>query len=160
MGTVLFWSPCSISIGLHYLCSELLVSLQGLYITLERSTGYRYHAGSSRSSPHAGMPKSIKDTSYPVKQSKDCHPTRLLFLFYSRNQDIFRVRLALGRAMSQAVSCRPLTAEVRVRPRFNPCGICSGQSVTETGFSLKFFGFSPVNAIHSIVALQVISSRG
>ena len=36
-----------------------------------------------------------------------------------------------GRAMAQAVSRRPLTAEAR----FGPCGICGGQSGTGTGFS-------------------------
>jgi hypothetical protein len=38
-----------------------------------------------------------------------------------------------GRAMAQVVSSRSLTAEARV----NPCGICGGQSVTGTGFSLS-----------------------
>jgi hypothetical protein len=35
----------------------------------------------------------------------------------------------------KAVSRRPLTAEVRVRSRLSPCGICGGQSGTWTGFS-------------------------
>jgi hypothetical protein len=42
---------------------------------------------------------------------------------------------ALGRAMAQVVSRRPLTAEARARVRVNPCGICGGQSGTGTGFS-------------------------
>jgi hypothetical protein len=37
--------------------------------------------------------------------------------------------------MAQAVSRRPLTAEVRFRSRVSPCGICGGQSGTGTGFS-------------------------
>jgi hypothetical protein len=37
-----------------------------------------------------------------------------------------------GRAMAQAVSRRPLTAEVR--SRVSPCGICGGQSGIGTGF--------------------------
>jgi hypothetical protein len=41
----------------------------------------------------------------------------------------------VGRAMAQAVSRRPLTAEARVRSQVNPCGICGGQSGTGTGFS-------------------------
>jgi hypothetical protein len=41
----------------------------------------------------------------------------------------------LGRAMAQAVSRRPLTAEARVRTRLSPCGICSGQSDTGSDFS-------------------------
>jgi hypothetical protein len=39
----------------------------------------------------------------------------------------------IGRAMAQAVSRRPPTAEARVRSRL--CGICGGQSGTGTGFS-------------------------
>jgi hypothetical protein len=45
-----------------------------------------------------------------------------------------------GRAMAQAVSRWPLTAEVRVRARVNPCGICGGQSGTGRVFS-EYFGF-------------------
>jgi hypothetical protein len=41
----------------------------------------------------------------------------------------------MGRAMAQAVSHRPVTAEVRVRSRVTSCGICCGQSGTGTGFS-------------------------
>ena len=41
----------------------------------------------------------------------------------------------LGRAMAQAVSRRPLTAETRIRSQASPCGICGAQSGTATGFS-------------------------
>jgi hypothetical protein len=51
-----------------------------------------------------------------------------------------------GRAMAQAVSRRPLTAEARVRVRVNQCGICGGQSGTGTGFSPSS-SVSPVNII-------------
>jgi hypothetical protein len=37
--------------------------------------------------------------------------------------------------MAQAVSYRALTTEARVRSWVSPCGICSGQSGTGTGFS-------------------------
>jgi hypothetical protein len=37
--------------------------------------------------------------------------------------------------MAQVVSRRALTAEALVGARFNPCGICGGQSGTGTGFS-------------------------
>jgi hypothetical protein len=40
-----------------------------------------------------------------------------------------------GRAMAQAVSRRPHTAEARVRSRVSPCGFCVGQSGNGTGFS-------------------------
>jgi hypothetical protein len=56
------------------------------------------------------------------------------------------VKAAGGRAMAQAVSRRPLTAEVRVRSRVNPCEICGGQSGIGTGFSPSY-RFSPVNFI-------------
>jgi hypothetical protein len=45
------------------------------------------------------------------------------------------IRHPLGRAMGEAVSRRPPTAEARVRSRLRPCGICGGQSGTGTGFS-------------------------
>jgi hypothetical protein len=41
----------------------------------------------------------------------------------------------LGRAMDQAVSRRPLTAEAWVPARVSPCGICGGQNGTGSGFS-------------------------
>jgi hypothetical protein len=40
--------------------------------------------------------------------------------------------------MAQAVSRKPLTAELRVRAWVIPYGICGGQSNTETEFSLSF----------------------
>jgi hypothetical protein len=52
-----------------------------------------------------------------------------------------------GRATAQAVSRRPPTAEARVRSRVSPCGVCGGQSGTETGFSPRVLRFSPVNFI-------------
>jgi hypothetical protein len=53
---------------------------------------------------------------------------------------------AVGRAMAQAVSRRPLTAEARVRSRVSPCGVCGGQSGTGTGLS-PTCRFPPVNFI-------------
>ena len=37
--------------------------------------------------------------------------------------------------MAQAVSRRPLTAQVRDRFRVSTCGVCGGQSDTATSFS-------------------------
>ena len=51
-----------------------------------------------------------------------------------------------GRAMAQAVSCRPLTAEARVRSWVSPCEICGGQGGTGPGCSPSC-RFSPVNLI-------------
>jgi hypothetical protein len=54
--------------------------------------------------------------------------------------------------MAQVVSCRPLTAEARVRARVNPYEICGAQSGIGTGFSSSSSGF-PCR-YHSTVALQ------
>jgi hypothetical protein len=58
----------------------------------------------------------------------------------------------MGRAMAQVVSRRPLTTDALVRVRFNPFGICGGQSGTGTGFSPSYSVF-PCQ-YHSTVALQ------
>jgi hypothetical protein len=54
--------------------------------------------------------------------------------------------------MAQAFSRRPLTAETRVRALVSPCGICAGQSGTDTGFSPRCVVF-PCQ-YHSAVALH------
>jgi hypothetical protein len=66
------------------------------------------------------------------------------------------VQYTLSRAVAQAVSRRSLAAELRVRARVSPCGIC-GQSGTETGFS-PISLFLPVNIISlgSILILYLI----
>jgi hypothetical protein len=56
-----------------------------------------------------------------------------------------------GRAMAQAVSRRPPTAEARVRSRVSPCGICGGQCGTGTGFSPSYSVFTRL--FHSTGAL-------
>jgi hypothetical protein len=55
--------------------------------------------------------------------------------------------------MAQAVSHRPLIAEALVRRRVCPCGICGGQSGTETGCSSTSFAF-PCQ-YYSAVALHI-----
>jgi hypothetical protein len=60
--------------------------------------------------------------------------------------------------MAQAVSHRPLTAESRVRALVNPCGICSEQSGTGTGFSQSSSVF-PCQ-YHSTVVLHTHISSG
>jgi hypothetical protein len=56
--------------------------------------------------------------------------------WYQGMRRVSRVsKLWLRRAMTRAVSRRPLTAVARFRTRVNPCGICVGQSGTGTGFS-------------------------
>jgi hypothetical protein len=46
-----------------------------------------------------------------------------------------------GRAMAEAVSRRPVTAEAWLRSRVSPCAICGGQSGTGTVLSPEYFGF-------------------
>jgi hypothetical protein len=58
--------------------------------------------------------------------------------------------MKLGRAMAQAVSRRPPTAEARVRSRVSPCGICGGQSGNGTVFP-GIPRFSPVKFIPPIL---------
>jgi hypothetical protein len=64
----------------------------------------------------------------------------------------------MGRAVAQAVSRRPLTAEARIRTRVNPCGICDGQSGIGTGFSPSSSVF-PVSII-PLSLFKFISSGG
>jgi hypothetical protein len=52
------------------------------------------------------------------------------------------LNLQVGRAMAQAVSRRPITEKVRVRAQVSPCGICGGQSGSETAFFSEYFSFS------------------
>jgi hypothetical protein len=59
---------------------------------------------------------------------------RLYFAALDR-QGTVQAKAKLGRAVAQAVSRRPPTAEARVRSRVSPCGIFGGQSGTVTGFS-------------------------
>ena len=55
---------------------------------------------------------------------------------------------AMGRAIAQAVSHRPPTAEARVPSRASPCGICGGQSGWHWDrFFPRVIRFSPVNFI-------------
>jgi hypothetical protein len=60
-----------------------------------------------------------------------------------------------GRAMAQAVSCRPLTVQARVRSQANPCEICDGQSgiVGQVSlrvlFSLRFIVTIITPVLHS-----------
>ena len=54
----------------------------------------------------------------------------------SESLHTIQVKLCLlGRAMAQAVSRRPVTAQARVRSRGSPCETCGGHSVTGSGFS-------------------------
>jgi hypothetical protein len=55
-----------------------------------------------------------------------------------------------GRAMAQAVSRRPLTAEARFRSRASSCGICGGQIGTGTVFP-RVLRSSPVNFIPPVL---------
>jgi hypothetical protein len=67
-----------------------------------------------------------------------------------------------GRAIAQAVSRRPFTAEAQILSRSSLCEICSGQSGTGTGLSPRL-RFSPVSIIppmlHTHLRLRVVLTR-
>jgi hypothetical protein len=66
----------------------------------------------------------------------------IIIFLCCRNSSLYLQNATLdGRAMAQAVSRRPPTAEAWVRSRVSPCGICVGQSGTGTGFFPEYFGF-------------------
>jgi hypothetical protein len=85
-----------------------------------------------------------------------CEPIELGTDIHREKQNIscpvhfFPCKSCDGRAMAQAVSRRPLTAEARVRSRISPCEICGEQSGTGTGFSPSC-RFSPVNFIPPVL---------
>jgi hypothetical protein len=55
----------------------------------------------------------------------------------SGNYQIGGITVSYGRAMTQAVSRRPITTEATVRTWVSSCEICGGQSGTETGFPVN-----------------------
>jgi hypothetical protein len=54
---------------------------------------------------------------------------------YIRDMECVFLHLLVGRTMAEAVSRRHLAAEVQVRTRVSPYGICNGQTGTGTGLS-------------------------
>jgi hypothetical protein len=67
---------------------------------------------------------------------------------------IIIIIIIIGRAMAQALSRRPLTTDARVRSRVSTCGICGGQSGTETGFPRQFH--STVAPLHGKTKKKLI----
>jgi hypothetical protein len=65
-----------------------------------------------------------------------------------------KIMYGIGRYMADAVSFRPLTAEVRVCAPVGPCGICGGLSGTGTGFCHSSSGF-PVNIIPPSISILI-----
>jgi hypothetical protein len=89
----------------------------------------------------------------PVNIFPQCCTTIFIYMSLSPEGETGENREAVthksiwkGRAMAQAVSQLPLTAEGRVRSQGSPCEICSGQSGTGTGF-LQVLPNLPVNII-------------
>jgi hypothetical protein len=83
--------------------------------------------------------------------------------FYIKIYSVFHLtgfitNMYLGRAMAQAVSRRPLTAEDRIHSLVSTCGICGGQGGTGAGFSPSSWDL--LCHYHSTVALQTHISPG
>jgi hypothetical protein len=60
--------------------------------------------------------------------------------------------------MAQAVTRWRLIAEVRIRARVSPCGICGGQNGTRICFSISYLDFT--FKYHSTMALKAYVSAG
>jgi hypothetical protein len=78
--------------------------------------------------------------------------------FHKRRRENLKSRLSFTRAMSQAFSSCPLTAEVRVLAPASPCGACDAQSVTRSGGVLSCSNFPC--PYHSIMVLHTRISPG
>jgi hypothetical protein len=63
---------------------------------------------------------------------------------------VYAIKFSIGRAMAQAVSRRPLTAEARVRSRFSHVGFVVDK-VALGQVSPRVFRFSPVNFIPPVL---------
>jgi hypothetical protein len=68
--------------------------------------------------------------------------------------NLYVVRRFAGRAVAQAVSCRPLTT--RIRSKVSPCEVCGGRNGTVTGFSLSILVFPMYMSYHQCSALIYI----
>jgi len=73
-----------------------------------------------------------------------------------RNTDIFQ---RPRHAMAQAVSGWPLIALARVQSQTSVCGICSRQSGTDSGASLRVFLFFPLSIIPTMLHTQILFNR-
>jgi hypothetical protein len=60
-----------------------------------------------------------------------------------------------GRAMAQAVSCRPITADARIRARIGLCGISDGPSGTGTGFSVFPCQYLSTVTLYTLITLRM-----
>jgi cytochrome c553 len=79
----------------------------------------------------------------------------VLAFIYFRHKSIVS-KLIVGRAMAQAVSRRPLTAETQVSARVSPCGICHEQS--GAGRASPSSSVCPVSVIQ--LGLHIYMSSG
>jgi hypothetical protein len=103
----------------------------------------------------SGLKRKHSTSLYPVAGKVD-EISKYLYYVYRNLPYLFRLSRYLinGRAMAQAVSRWPVTAETRVRVRVDPCGICGGQSGTRAGFSPSSSVF-PVNIIPPLLHIHL-----
>ena len=69
------------------------------------------------------------------------------------------INKAVGRVMAQAVSRRPLTAEVRFRSRVSPCGFYGDQIGTGTGFFFRSTSVFPCKFNSTGASLHGITKK-
>jgi hypothetical protein len=109
------------------------------------------------------MPKFFKPSLFPLGILKNSAFISLTFLCYKLLPYVETMYLILiknkkvkikgltpfqstGHTVAEVVICWPLTMDYWIQPQANPCGICTAQSDTGTGF-LRVLWFHPIRII-------------
>jgi hypothetical protein len=92
-------------------------------------------------------PRTLSSSSFPPWEPEISHILLLTYVEY------------IGRAIAQAVNRLFLTEEDGVRALVSPCGICSGQSGSRTGFS-QSSSVCPISIISPRFSILIYITRG